>query len=323
MRRRIFMKNLGLAALGTALCPASAVAGGSTSEIRRVAVFSDLHIGHSWKGIDGADWFEAALADIFWNVGPVSHAISLGDITHEGDRASFTRYKALRSASDIPRWFEIAGNHDHWNRGIRHYRRLLGSPGPYLHVDGNVAWFLVSTENSDCAGHISRKSIRWLERNLTRHSDKIRIVCTHQPPYNTIRRSSESDFCLHPRWKIRNLVKDRKIDLLLCGHEHHEPYAEGCLGSLGGTALVNAASTSHAYGTGSSESLIIEFVEGGNVIRVRRRRHDTEAWAKEFEVEVPLETRISLKKAPRRPRAKGATARSWRGGRRRRTAPSR
>lgn len=323
MKRRRFMRNMGLAALGTALYPASSLARGPDPEKRRVAVFSDIHIGREWNGIDGADWFEMALADIFWNVGPVSYAITLGDITHEGDLASLEKYKALRESSAIPCWFEIAGNHDHWNRGIRNYRRVLGNPAPHVHIDGNIAWFLVSTESSNCAGYISRRNIRWLERSLARHANKVRIVCTHQPPYRTVRKSSEPDFCLHPRWRIRNLVKDRKIDLFLCGHEHHEPYSGACMDSLGGTTLINAASTSHAYGTGFSESLTIDLEEESKIIRIRRRHHDGETWADEFEMEVPLRNRISLKKRPRPRKSKGATARSWRVGRRRRTAPSR
>lgn len=323
MKRRSFIINFGFAAAGTAFWPMRSLSAPASSPTRRVAVFSDIHIGKTWSGLDGAQWFDRALSDIDRNVGKVDYAMSLGDITHEGDRESLLRYTSTCKQSPIPSWFELAGNHDHRNRGIRNYRRLLRSPRPYVHLDGNIAWFLVSTESADGSGRISPKNIRWLERSLTRHSDKVCILCTHQPPYRTLRRSNEDQFCLHPRWRLRNLVRHKHIDLLLCGHEHHEPYSARCIGSLGGTTLINAASTNHAYSTGSSESVILEMEEGAKVIRVRRRCHDKEVYAREFEVEVPLKDPISLKKRPRRRETKRVRVRSWRAGRQRRLAPSR
>jgi 3',5'-cyclic AMP phosphodiesterase CpdA len=297
MKRREFMKNIGCGVAGVVTTGVTSLAARPkprTRRTRRVVALSDTHIGKPWNDRDGADWLDLALDDIDRNVGPADYGLSLGDITHDGDIGSLRRYLSSRDRSAIPRWFELAGNHEYHNRGIGNYRDLVRSPRPYGYIDGNIAWFFVSSESPDWNGDVSRRSIRWLERKILRDADRVVIVCMHQPPYDTVRRSDKNGFCLYPKSRIRKIVEEAPINLVLCGHEHHEPYSEDCIDVCEGTTVVNVASVSHAYGTGASESVILELEDKKREIVIRRRRHDDERFATDFDLEVPLPTRIAL-----------------------------
>jgi hypothetical protein len=255
---------------------------------------SDIHIGMTADGQDGATWLGRSLDDIKRNVETIDYGLTLGDITHNGDSESLRKYLSLRDGGVVPRCFELAGNHEHHDHGIRHYQALIRSRKPYCFVDGNIAWFFLSDETKWIPGNVSDRSYRWLKENIHRHEDKIIIVCSHQLPPNTIRRSNEDIFCLHPKRKIKELFSSMPIALSLCGHEHHKPYSRANMTRQDGTSYLNTASISHAYGTGTSASLILELEENSNRIVARRRNHDQQRYQKEFEYQIPLNQRIKL-----------------------------
>ena len=72
---------------------------------RRVLVMSDIHIGMTADGQDGATWLGRSLDDIKRNVEAIDYGLTLGDITHNGDSKSLRKYLALRDGSVVPRWF--------------------------------------------------------------------------------------------------------------------------------------------------------------------------------------------------------------------------
>ncbi len=255
---------------------------------------SDIHIGKRSDNRDGESWLAESLEDLEENVGTIHYGLTLGDISHHGDRRSLKRYLRLRDESHIRRWYELAGNHEHRDGGIHNYRDLVGDTKPYCLIDGNIAWFFLSDERERIPGNMTNKSYRWLRNNIERHREKIIIFCSHQMPPNTIGRSNENIFCIHPREKVNNLFSDLPIDLSLCGHEHHKPYSSKSMTRLDGTTYINVASVSHAYGTGTSASMILDFEEGSNEILVRRRDHDKTAFQEEFRLKVPLSKRIRL-----------------------------
>jgi hypothetical protein len=255
---------------------------------------SDLHLGYRSRGLDGARWFARALDDLDRNVRSIDYALTLGDITHDGDRGSLSRYLELRDRSTITDWFELAGNHEHHRGGIAHYQELVGSSAPYLHIDGNMVWLFVSDDNKHCSGIVSEHSREWLHERLARHRDKVIILCTHQPPPDTVRRSDEHYFSLHPHGAVTEILERYPIALHVCGHEHHRPYGRGCISEGGETPVINVASINHAYETGDSGSMILEIEDGGKEIIARRRNHDRHRYRQRFEVRIPLRTRVSL-----------------------------
>lgn len=259
---------------------------------------SDLHLGIKSCGLDGAEWLARAVDDLDDNFRTIDYGLTLGDITHYGDRRSLTRYLELRDKSSIPTWFELAGNHEHHKGGIANFTELVRAPVPYIHIDGNVVWIFLSDENKHRPGHLSERSRQWLSEKLELHRNKVVILCSHQSPPHTVRRSDEDFFSLHPRAEISKILDSHPVALHLCGHEHHHPYDKGCIYQRVGTSVINVASINHAYETDGSGSLLIELVDGARQIVARRRSHDRSAFRKRFEVRVPLRKRISL--APRR-----------------------
>ncbi len=270
---------------------------------RQVVVMSDLHIGRTEDGRDGEEWLARALADIKENLGPISYGLTLGDISQNGDSKSILKYIRLRDASSIPRWFELAGNHEYYSNGIGHYTSLIRGTDPYLFMDGNIVYFFISDQVSSRQGDMTDKAWRWLKENIEQYRDKIIIVCSHQLPANTIRRSREDVFCLHPKEKVEDLLATGLVDLWLCGHEHHSPYSKGCFVRLGNTTVINVASMSHAYGTTRSESTLLEFEENARHILARRRVHDTKSFSDEFMIEIPVRNPVCLSEKAGRPDA--------------------
>ncbi len=291
--RRKFVTQLGVGAAAGALASLPAVAETPNAR-RRVVVMSDLHIGRPAEGMDGAGWLARGFADIKENLRRVDYGLTLGDLTHNGDGASLETYLRIRDEHPTPRWFELAGNHEYHSDGIGRFKKLVRDTEPYCHIDGNVAWYFLSAESGACAGHVSAERRRWLRRNLTANADRINIVCSHHPPPDTTRRSDESIFYLHPRRKIREILSSFPIALWLSGHEHHRPYSSGNLVFKNGTACINVASISHAYGTEASGSLVLDIDDGQREIVARRRDHDNREFRKEFSLRIPLARTVRL-----------------------------
>jgi predicted phosphodiesterase len=289
-RRRF--AQLGLGAAAGLLMPTPTVA--AAKRVLRVVVMSDIHIGRHADGLDGGEWLMRGLSDIEKNIQKIDIGVTLGDITHQGDRKSLQTYLRLRDKVPIPRWLELAGNHEHRTGGIQHFRKLIRDTTPYGYVEGNLAWFFISDESNSISGQVSRKSYRWLVQNIKANADKIIILCSHQPPPDTIRRSNERTFCLHPRQKIEDMVSTLPIDLWLCGHEHHRPYSSANVVTKSGTTCINVASMTHAYGTRSSGSLLLETVDDSREIIARRRNHDRQRYDDEFALRIPLTRPVRL-----------------------------
>lgn len=290
--RRQFLKQIsvGVAAAGS-LGTSTLFANPSSSQMR-VSVMSDLHIGRIADGLDGAEWFARALTDIKNNAGPIRYALTLGDITQSGDRASLIKYLALRNRSSIQQWFELAGNHDHYKNGIGNYITLIRGTEPHHFIDGNIAWFFISDEKHSGRGDITDKSYQWLKKKIALHKDKVLIVCSHQLPPDTIYNSDKEARCLHPNEKVEEILSSNPIDLWLCGHEHMLPYTRANIARKGATTFINVASMSHAYETKASGSFILEFRKDAREIVARRRNHDSRSYSEQFEVKIPVRSAI-------------------------------
>lgn len=296
--RRRFIKLAGAQAIASGVLGLPSVSASSSSNVRRVIVMSDIHIGKYSRGLDGAEWLARAYSELDRNNELMDYGLTLGDITHHGDCHGLQKYLKLRDKSQIPKWFELAGNHEYRRENIKYYRQLVRNPAPYSIVDGNIVWLLVSDENDLAPGNISTHSLRWLEKKLVQHQDKIVILCTHQIPSNTVRRSNEGKFCLQPRKAVSRILSYPQIALSLFGHEHHSPYTNENKARKNGTTFINAASVSHAYGTEASGSLVLELRQGDTKIIARRRNHDRQIFQQEFDAIIPLHTDIKFAHSP-------------------------
>ena len=285
--RRQFLKISASAATLSALGSQSTF-GATSAPTRKIWILSDLHTGHVADGKDGGEWFELACSDMRESKLGVDYAITLGDIAHNGVEAQYQRYIDQRAKSGIANWHEIAGNHDYHGDSAETYIRMLRGTEPYSVIDGNIAWFFLSDEAPGVSGNLTEKSCQWLERELARHEDKTTIVCSHQLVKGTVFKSTIASFIIHPAERVAGIIAKSKIDLWLCGHEHHTPYSKEHLIRKDGTTYINVASMSHAYNTNASQSYLMEFMPGSREIVARRREHDGKRFQPEFEVKIPL-----------------------------------
>lgn len=274
------------------VCSMQAVAG----ETIRVAVISDLHIGREADGHDGSVWLESALQDYRENLPDVDHGLVLGDLTQQGDAASLDKYIALRDASSISHWRELAGNHEYYNKGVTNFCSKIGSTAPSMMDLGTVVIFFISDEANSRQGEVKDESLKWLREKMEANKDKDLIVCSHQLVANTVRKSNEGVFILHPKKEIARLIEDFPVVLWMCGHEHHAPYSEDSVVEKNGTVFMNVASMNHAYKTGQSASWVLELNAGEKILIARRRNHDKKMFEPEYERRIPLRNAVQLKK---------------------------
>jgi predicted phosphohydrolase len=306
VERRRFLKELGAGVSAAVALGPLGVLGAPPPARRRVWAASDLHIGLGDKradGIDGEEWMARALKDLAANTGPLDYAVVCGDLTQNGKAADLEKYLALRNGSGIPAWYELAGNHEYYHKGIGNYRRLIRSTDPYEMLDGNVAWLFLSDEKHSRQGDLTAGTLDWLRERLAALRDHVVIVCSHQLVHGTVRDSGRSELRLHPRAAIEAVLAEHHVDLWLSGHYHHNrARSVDETTARDGTTFINVASLSHAYFTGASQSFVFEFEAGRKEIVGRCRLHDESRFVEELEVRVP--TRV----APRfdhRARGKG------------------
>jgi len=284
----------GLGGIGASPLFAMQAQPGAEAPLRQVLVFSDTHIGLSADNVDGGDWLSRALTELRENEIQTDYAMILGDIAHGATEDAYNRFIELRDNSGIDRWFELAGNHEYHGGTCEHYEAIVRSTDPYGFVDGNIAWFFISDEEPGVPGNLSDESYDWLRAGVAANQDKIVIVCSHQLVNETIRTSDNASRYIHPKEKIAELLAESRVDLWMCGHEHHRPYSHEEQLRKDGTTFINVASMSHAYGTRESQSFLLEFAQGSQQIVARRRVHDTQAFTEDYEIVIPLDRAIEL-----------------------------
>ncbi|WFB36818.1 metallophosphoesterase [Kiritimatiellota bacterium B12222] len=292
--RREFIEKVGLGVIGLVASAALGSENTKTARTRRVIAMSDIHIGKVDDGQDGLYWLEQALADLDNNVPSIDYGLVLGDLTQNGYADDLKKYIQRRDDSQIPAFYELAGNHEYYNGNIEQYQTLIRSTDPYVKTDGNLTFFFMSDMEDSRSGQWTDASCDWLEAQLEKYRDNVLIVCSHQLVPNTVRKSDDAPYCLDQGDRIKEILEKYPIDLWLCGHEHHSPYTAEKITRKGNTTFINIASVSHAYWTGASGSIVMDFTEGSSELHIRRRIHDNGTYPSAFELNVPLHVPCQL-----------------------------
>jgi predicted MPP superfamily phosphohydrolase len=265
---------------------------------RRVWLWADSHNGLPKGGKDGAQWAELSLREMQKNLPPPDYTLVLGDITHRYKPEEFRAYHRLRAMSGWPRWYELAGNHDFNGTTSGDYQRYVRSEERYVLVDGNLAWIFVSAERGMSDGIVRPPTRRWLPEVLAKHQDKNVIVCTHQLVEDTLRDSDHDGAVLHPTEWIAQLLKDHRIDVWLCGHEHGPKRDRRQIRRIGRTMFINVASLSHAYGTQACNSFMFRMTAGTRRVEALCRHHDRERYVPRLGTEFELPHPVRFQRQP-------------------------
>jgi hypothetical protein len=292
--RRQFLAAVAAGSAGLALAGALRSYGSNAAvRQRHIWAFSDCHIGCSGPGNDGrdgGDWLALAVAEQRKTQPQIDYVLALGDLSDSvaGQADQLKRYGAIRDTAEMGPWFEIVGNHDFSAVPSGDWEKFIGRPTRYTLVDGNTAFICASTERGSGAGLLSPPTIDWMAGELDRCKNGNVIVCTHQPPADTVYRSDQAARCLHNDVAIAKLIEEHRIDLWLCGHIHAGPRNAEYVVRHGRTMFVNVASAGHAYGTGATISYTFSGTEGSRSLVGRCRDHERGRFLDDCEVTVDL-----------------------------------
>src|SRR5688500_18683199 len=163
-----------------------------------------------------------------YETAPYGLATRLGDISCYGNlRSRFDTVfrRPLRPLIDAGVGFELAiGNHDAGLRfsdegqdEIEAELELLGTPGRfYTSSHGPVDFFVVDSSQPGLFGPGGSAQLDWLDDALASSTNQWKVVALHHPPYSSGRHGSTPG----ARERLVPLLVDRRVDLVLAGHDH-------------------------------------------------------------------------------------------------------
>ena len=147
---------------------------------------------------------------------PFDFMLLLGDIAYESGTAAQLQGKFFAMYKDILRYvpiFPSIGNHERRTREGGPYFEAFVLPEPerYYSFDwGDVHFVAIDTTQRDA------RQVRWLDEDLRRNKQPWVVVFGHHPMYTNSLRGPQ----MWIRQAFAKILTDRKVDLVLTGHEH-------------------------------------------------------------------------------------------------------
>jgi 3',5'-cyclic AMP phosphodiesterase CpdA len=162
----------------------------------KVIQITDTHIVREGDLAYGKVDTAAALAEtvtsinrILPQIGPVDLAIVTGDLTDFGSAEEYHRFRSLMEPLQIP-YRAVPGNHDDREamRAAFADQEWMPSSGPIDWVADLGNFVLVGLDSNVTRaqhGHLTKESLDFLKRQMSRLSPKPFLVGIHHPPFPT------------------------------------------------------------------------------------------------------------------------------------------
>ncbi len=144
----------------------------------------------------------------------ISFIIVLGDLTQAGTKDQYDYFYNDYSTCPIP-VYVIPGNHDLYNNGYEHYKKLFG-PTVYHFKIGDTLFVFLDTAN----GTLGDKQILWLETLLQANSHKTKLIFTHYSFFDREMQSPTSYGIPEEAYRIFDLFDRQNVDSVYSGHLH-------------------------------------------------------------------------------------------------------
>jgi 3',5'-cyclic-AMP phosphodiesterase len=200
----------------------SSVADSDTSYT--VAVITDVHFGaDKSRTID--DTFLSWLKGLQEKSESPKFVVCLGDIAEHGYESEMNDYNAfcnkIRAAPYNLEVYSVLGNHDLYNNGWKHWKKIVYPKTSFYHFrTNNFSWYFLDTGNGTLGTHQYSVLLDALESDSSP-----KIVCMHYPVYA----QGHFYYCLQDSVE-RNLLisnfSDNNVKLLLDGHTHQYNYTD-------------------------------------------------------------------------------------------------
>jgi predicted MPP superfamily phosphohydrolase len=232
--------------------------------------------------------FPKAIDDINKNIPDIDFAIVAGDIVDRASETDFDWYLSTKNLSYIKEWYEIAGNHDvKWDNGVL-YKKKIDNNFNYSIIKGNILFILMSDELTSSETDISDETFNWWKDLIINNQDKIIVTVTHAPLegspilFSSFRRRQIKD-----SKRFTDVLKKYKVDIWLSGHVHVPQWFPNDIGRIekyNETMFINVAGIrTEALGLKQSESRILTFICGSNIVLLQSRNHTEKRYNKDLE----------------------------------------
>ncbi|HEY2493775.1 MAG TPA: metallophosphoesterase [Paenibacillus sp.] len=195
----------------------------------KLAIIGDLHypdeLTNRKPSIEEArDAYYGHFMDMFLSIHADYH-ISVGDVTHAGEFTEFNYIMGKIESSKLRgRFLHVLGNHDTYTHPKKDILAITHQQRYGVIEEPNAIILLLDTarENrDDWSGTIDEEQLVWLEKQLSRKTDKPLFVFGHHPPYGTTARSTEQMMSLDPTLDIWPLLEQwQGIGFYFNGHNH-------------------------------------------------------------------------------------------------------
>lgn len=233
--------------------------------------------------------FERAIEDINKNMNQVDVGVIAGDLLHSYSKdEAFQWFVDTRAESEVPHWFEIAGNHDVRSGEI--FYRYFPYPSYYAVEVGNILFLMLADESQGSQTNISDNRFRWWKEMVESNQDKIIVTVTHGLLEGSgllsasikSRQIEESD-------RFEKVLQQFKVPLWLSGHSHLPQGFSGTVSirkKLGSTCFVNVSSIGESTFL-DSQSRILLFKDGSDTLWIRSRNHTKARF--DLDLDIPLD----------------------------------
>lgn len=183
-------------------------------------VFGDTHAGLIFNDA-------AALKEI-WHMNredrfrkaPIDFVLNTGDISLNGERASFCAFKKLQKLIKYPLITAI-GNHD----GIELFNEFYGKEN-FVFVDRNSYFIILDNRK----GELNEEQFEWLISRLKEARKYIHIfIVMHKPPFDPYQQDWYNEDNGPWSYRFRKLCSEYSVNTVFSGHKHmfkHEQFED-------------------------------------------------------------------------------------------------
>jgi len=258
-------------------------------EVVRVWALADIQPRNS----EEREAFSIAVRDVNNNIKKVNFAIVAGDIVHTTEEDTFDWYVLEKKKSYITDWYEIIGNHDLKSDRGKLFKEKIREELNYSTISGNMLFIFLSDELRGKATEVNDEVFEWWKKLIINNQDKIITVVSHAPLEGSkIPFSKHEDRQIADSVRFQEVLKKYKVDLWLSGHLHLPNEFTNTLNrnkDLNNTIFVHISSIRPEFlGLKHSQSRILDFICGKDIVNIRSRDHKWEKWNKELEKEYKL-----------------------------------
>jgi Icc-related predicted phosphoesterase len=256
----------------------------SSQSTLKIWVLSDIQP----KNQEQKKQFQQAIYDINKNVSDIDFAIIAGDIVDRANEIDFDWYLSTKELSYVKEWYEIAGNHDVKRDNGVLYKKKINEKFNYSITKGNILFIFMSDELTSSETDISDETFNWWRDLVINNQDKIIVTVTHAPL-----EGSEIPFSSFSRRQIKgskrftDILKKYKVDIWLSGHVHLPQWFPNDIvekNKYNGTMFINVAGIrTEALGLKQSESRILTFICGSDIVFLQSRNHTEKGYNKDLE----------------------------------------